>query len=273
MADQVLDAVDARLRAARTAEVSVSLGGQRIGGTAPKAKADENSGTAADGKPASLLGGTTPDAGETERLKALSDWLNRETAEVDLFGNGSSVRSRTMTVPEVLLGPSFSLGAQTDVGWFAALWGRMTQTRFAGREDSLILNGDVTTRLLGGDYASGRWTTFLVVSHSLGEGGPGRELGRDRSQGDGAHAVGGLRGDGAAVGVGRGGLRRGRPEADAGDRAALKTDLGMTLAAAGARSALIGGDGPKLDVVPPVPDFRRLHPSYIILSGLPHKKS
>ena len=37
VADQVLDAVDVRLRAARTAGASVSLAGQRIGGTAPPA--------------------------------------------------------------------------------------------------------------------------------------------------------------------------------------------------------------------------------------------
>ena len=37
VADQVLDAVDARLRAARTGGVSVSVAGQRLGGAAPRA--------------------------------------------------------------------------------------------------------------------------------------------------------------------------------------------------------------------------------------------
>ena len=47
----------------------------------------------------------------------------------------------------------------------------MAQTRFAGREDTLSLDGDVTTGLLGTDFAWDRWTTGLVVSHSVGEGG------------------------------------------------------------------------------------------------------
>ena len=40
-----------------------------------------------------------------------------------------------------------------------------------GAEGTLSLDGDVTTGLLGADYASGRWMTGLVLSHSLGEGG------------------------------------------------------------------------------------------------------
>ena len=77
------------------------------------------------------------------------------------------------------MGSSFSLAAETEGGGFAALWGRMAKTRFAGREDALSLDGDVTTGLLGADYAWGRWTTGLVVSHSIGEGGyRGEVLGR-----------------------------------------------------------------------------------------------
>ena len=88
VADQVLDAVDARLRAARMAGMSMSLGGQQIGGTT--AEADEKSGAASDGTLASPFGATVVDAEDTARLKALSDWLNRETAEQDWFGSGSS---------------------------------------------------------------------------------------------------------------------------------------------------------------------------------------
>ena len=54
------------------------------------------------------------------------------------------------------MGSSFSLAAETGGGGFAALWGRMAQTRFAGREDALSLDGDVTTGLLGGRRATWR---------------------------------------------------------------------------------------------------------------------
>ena len=148
------------------------------------------------------------------------------------------------------MGSSFSLAAQTDGGGFAALWGRMAQTRFAGREDALSLDGDVTTGLLGADYAWDRWTTGLVVSHSLGEGGY-----RGASSGEieatvtaltpwAGYAVTERLSVWGAAGYGAGELTL-TPEG----APALKTDLGMTLAAAGARVALVDGDGPKLDAV------------------------
>ena len=246
VADQALDAVDARLRVARTAGMSVSLGGQQIGGAAPKAEADEESGATSDGKSASLFGATAADAEDMARLKALSDWLSQETAEDDQ----SSSWSRTMTGRELLMGSSFSLAAQTDGGGFVALWSLMAQTSFAGREGSLSLDGDATTGLLGTDYAWGRWTTGLVVSRSIGEGGY-----RGDSSGEieatvtaltpwAGYAVTDRLSVWGAVSYGAGALTL-----TAGDDPALKTDLGMMLAAAGTRSTLISGDGPKLDAV------------------------
>ena len=256
VADQVLEAVDGRLRAARSAGTSVSLAGQRIGGAAPQAAAASgakpaaNSGAAVEGsdpKPSLLLGGiAAADAEDTARLKGLSDWLSGETEEKDLTLGWS----RTLTGQQVLMGSSFSLAAQTDDGGFAALWGRMAQTRFAGREDSLSLDGDVTAGLLGADYASGRWTTGLVISHSIREGGY-----RGESSGDieasvtaltpwAGYAVTDRLSVWGAVGYGAGDLKL-TPEGDP----ALKTDLGTMLAAARARGRLIDGEGPKLDAV------------------------
>ena len=247
VADQVLDAVDARLREARTAGMSVSLGGQQIGGAALKAEADGKSGAASDGTSASLFGGTAAeDAEDTARLKALSDWLSQETEEKDR----SSSWSRTMTERELLMGSSFSLAAQTDGGGFAGLWGRMAQTSFAGREGTLSLDGDVTTGLLGADYAWGRWMTGLVLSHSIGEGGYRGETSGEIEATVTAvtpwarYTVTERLSVWGAAGYGGGELKL-----TAGDDPALKTDLGMTLAAAGARGTLVGGDGPKLDAV------------------------
>ena len=247
VADQVLDAVDARLRASRTAGMSVSVAGQRISLAAPQAAQKSGAESGSDPNPASLFGGTAAeDAGETARLKALSDGLKQETAENDRPDGWS----RTLTGRELLMGSSFSLAAQTEGGGFAGLWGRMAQTRFAGREGALSLDGDVTTGLVGADYASGRWTTGLVVSHSIGEGGY-----RGEGSGDieasvtaltpwAGYAVTERLSVWGAAGYGAGELKL-TPEG----QAALKTDLGMTLAAAGARGTLIDGDGPKLDAV------------------------
>ena len=243
VADQVLDAVDVRLRAARTDGVSIRLAGQQIGGA-------ESAGTPAgeaelETKPTSL-GVAAADSEETARLRALSGWLSGETGE----DSRSSGWSRTLTGQQALMGSSFSLAAQTDGGGFAALWGRMAQTRFAGREDTLSLDGDVTTGLFGADYASGRWTTGLVVSHSIGEGGY-----RGESSGEIEASVTALTPwAGYAVTErlsvwGAAGYGAGELELTRVGEAALKTDLGMKLAAAGARATLIDGEGPKLDAV------------------------
>ena len=232
------------MRSGRTAGMSMSLGGRQIGGTT--AKADGKSGAASDGTSASLFGATAEDAGDTARLKALPGWPSQETAENDR----SRSWSRTMTGRELLMGSSFSLAAQTDGGGFAGLWGRMAQTSFAAREGTLGLDGDVVTGLLGADYASGRWTTGLVVSHSIGEGGyrgetsGGIEATVTALTPWARYAVTERLSVWGAAGYGTGELKLA-----AGDDPALKTDLGMTLAAAGARTALIDGHGPKLDAV------------------------
>ena len=253
VADQMLDAVDARLRASRAGGVSVSLAGRQLGGAAPLA----------DGQVAPVAGTTVAaesgakaesalrvdaaaDAEETARLKALSDWLSGETADE----RRSRERSPSLTGQQVLMGSSFSLASETAGGGFAALWGRMAHTRFAGREDVLNLDGDVTTGLVGADYAWDRWKTGLVVSRSIGEGGYWGE-----SSGDieatvtaltpwAGYAVTERVSVWGAAGYGAGELKL-TPAGEPG----LKTDLGMMLAAAGARGALLDGEGPRLDAV------------------------
>ena len=155
-----------------------------------------------------------------------------------------------MTGRAVLMGSSFNLAAETGGGGFAALWGRIAQSRFAGREGPLGVDGDVTTGLLGADYAWDRWTTGLMVSRSAGTGGYRRE-----SSGDieatvtavtpwAGYAVSERLSLWGAAGHGAGELTV-KPD----EQAAMTTGLSMTLAAAGARAALVAGEGPRLDAV------------------------
>ena len=111
---QVLDAVEERLRASRTAGVTVRLAGQTIGLTPdPDAKPD----TDAEAEKESQA-----------RLAALSDWLRQETEDRERAG----IQSRTLTAPEVLMGSSFALAAETDGGGSLAVWGRMAQSALLG---------------------------------------------------------------------------------------------------------------------------------------------
>ena len=78
---------------------------------------------------------------------------------------------------DFVTGTSFELtGGSAEAGGYAALWGRGAITRFDGREGELTLDGEVTTGLMGADWASapgsgaGRWTAGLAVGHARGTG-------------------------------------------------------------------------------------------------------
>ena len=239
---QVLDAVEARLRASRTAGVSVRLAGQTIGLTAPP-----------DAQPDAKSDAETEAEKESQaRLGVLSDWLRQDTEDRERTG----IQSRTLTAPEVLMGSSFALAAQTDGGGSAAVWGRMARSSFSGREAGLSLDGDVTTGLLGADYAQGSWTGGAVLSHSSGEGGySGKAAGKVEASMTALTPWAGYKvterlSVWGALGYGTGELTlTPKNPLTQKDQPAQKTDIAMTLAAAGVRGTLLEGDGPKLDAV------------------------
>lgn len=181
--------------------------------------------------------------------------------QASLGGQGISTISRTgaqsMAVRELLPGSSFSLAAETKDKEIAAFWGRISRSSFTGREGPLKLDGNVTAGLLGIDYARGRWTTGLMVSHSTGAGGYLRNGGREGdNSGDIKAAVTALTPwIGYAVterlsAWGAAGYGKGRLIAKKGQETALRTGLSMVLAAAGARGILAGSrDGRRLEAV------------------------
>ena len=95
------------------------------------------------------------------------------------FGNAGSFggtqaqpQSRSMTAREALLGSSFTLTGEKDAsGGTVAFWGRAAQAAFDGREGTFSLDGEVTTDMLGADYARGKWLVGLALTQSSGEGG------------------------------------------------------------------------------------------------------
>jgi len=90
----------------------------------------------------------------------------------DVDGSGESYGGlQTMTMREILFGSSFTLtGAPDRTGGSLAFWGRAAEGRFDGREDTLSLDGEVTTALFGADYARDRWLLGLALAHSKGDG-------------------------------------------------------------------------------------------------------
>ena len=224
VAEQVLDAVESRMRASRAPGAEVSVAGRRMG-LGP------------------VLGDAQPSAGEDRAARAeaereargLADWLSDET---DLEGRGAG--ERTVTGRELLLGSGFTLTAAPEAGGAMSLWGRSAVSRFEGREGDLALDGEVASGLVGADWApvSGASTVGLVVGHSRGEGGyrAGSGDGTVRSTLTGAypwgrHAFSERLSVWGTAGVGEGSLTL-MPD----EGGALRTDLGVVMGAVGFRA-------------------------------------
>ena len=213
VADQVLDAVESRMQAARQPGVEMTLAGQRVGGGTPQ----DNAGVAGD--PA---------------------WPER--AGLD------SPESRIITQRDLLGGTSFAVTEQTGSGGHVSLWGRGAVTRFDGREGELTLDGEVSSALVGADWAREGSITGLVVSHSVGEGGfAGHSEGRVEATLTGLYPWGRLalseRAEvwgAAGYGTGELAVTPKRPETDEDD-ATIRTDLTLRMAAAGLRGVLVDG--------------------------------
>ena len=127
------------------------------------------------------------------------------TRTQDDFLAASSEQSYAVTEREALLTSEFSLTAPKDgSGGNFALWGQMSRGSFGGTEGNLSLDGNVTTGMLGVDYARGRWLTGFLLSRSKGDG--------DQS---GEEAPGCLAGQGTEANPCAGPLRDGNADIEA----------------------------------------------------------
>ena len=194
VAEQVLDAVEDRLRASPRAGVEAALAGEALpswdgGGSRPGGR--DRLGSGEDARDAAALAkaeGAEAQAG----LAALTDWLpgDRRDDPGSWSGAGSddgrraTLRSRAVTGRDFLTGTSFALTAEAAGGaGLVSLWGRGALTRFDGRArgpgGDLRLEGEVGSAMLGADWTGGRdrpgsgagaWTAGLLLAHSRGEG-------------------------------------------------------------------------------------------------------
>ena len=243
VAEQVLEAVEGRMRVAPAPGVEVSVAGARVGG---EPRSEEEAAREARREVEE----------EARRGRALAHWLAGETEP------GEGLReARAVTGRELLTGSSFALGTQTAGKDLVSLWGAAAVSRFDAREGELTLDGEVATGMLGGEWTrgsgAGAWTAGLVVSHSVGEGGwsgaqdgarPGAS-GRVEAMLTGLfpwarHVLGERFEAWGAVGVGAGALTvtPKLPGTDE-DGAPMRAGLELKMAAAGLRATLLGGDG------------------------------
>ena len=211
VADQVLDAVDARMQAKPAPGVEAHVAGQRIGPVPAFAASPQGD----------------PMSGEAEAS-----------------GLGQPMSGRAL-----LPGSSFSLTAETDGEGLISVWGRGAATGFSSREDDVSFDGEVVSGLLGADWTRGDWTAGLAVSHSRGDGAY-RGAGGDTVSATltglwpwVGHSLSERLSLWGVAGYGDGSLTL-EPRAEDGTRAeSIRTHLDLMMAAAGLRGvALDGGD-------------------------------
>ena len=180
VAEQALDGIAGRMAANRTPGMQGAIAGQAL--SFDQAANDSPGSRGAGPGPSHAPGGT---AGGTGAL-ALADvaqafgshsgysgavGIGQDTAGFGSGFDGMQPQSRGMTGREALLGSSFSLtGAADGSGGSMAFWGRAAQGHFDGGEGTFSLDGEVTTGMLGADYARGKWLVGLALAQSTGEG-------------------------------------------------------------------------------------------------------
>ena len=245
VAEQVIDAVQARLGAAPQPGVEVTLAGQRIGYASGSGDGADDTADA-DRRAAEVRQEREAQA----KMAALSDWLQGETGEA---GSRAGLQSRVVTERDLLTGTSFALTAGGEGGGVASLWGRGAISSFDGREGDLTLDGEVTSAMIGADWRRDAWTAGLLVSHARGEGSYRAPAGG----GTVSSSVTGLYPYGrymvnqrvtlwSVAGYGEGTLRL-EPE----DDTTMETDMSLMMGAVGLRGAVLAapaGGGPELAV-------------------------
>ena len=246
VAEQVLEAVEERIRSApqagvqvTVAGVQVTVAGQRIGtAQAPDADALE-------------------EAEAQARLEDFSTWLRGEACRDDPGAGGdcpARTRSREVTPRELLTGTSFALttGADGIGGGLVSLWGRSAVSSFDGREGKLSLSGEVTGVMLGADWTRERSTLGLMLSHARGEGSyRGADSGKVSSTVTGLYPYGRYALSDRVTVWGAAGYGAGTLTLTPEDGESLKTDMDLMMAAAGLRGVVVEAPpegGPELAV-------------------------
>ena len=223
VADQVLDAVESRLEAPRTAGMEASLAGQPIGGAWP---ADEASDEALERREAEAA------------MTALADWVQGESAEEE---GPQGFESRAVTERELLLGSSFALTDGSAERGFGALWGRAAVSGFDGRDGGLTVDGEVTSAMVGADLTRGRAMAGLAVAHSRGEGSyrsPGGD-GEAESTLTGVYPYGRYALSERVSVWGVAGFGRGSLTLKPGSGTEIETDMALAMGALGLRGVVV----------------------------------
>ena len=107
----------------------------------------------------SLTGGGTLEEPDATRPLGLPEWNSRQAIDA---------ATRTMTREQLLHDSAFSVssGSAGPGGRTLAAWGHVASSRFDAEEDSITLDGEVVTGLLGAEAERNGVLAGIIVSHS-----------------------------------------------------------------------------------------------------------
>ena len=158
VAEQVIEAVESRFAAQRTPGSELRVGGYTLDAEALQASEAQ----------IREVEEAREDEDARAQLETVLRWLEdgREEPEHESPDPGAEF----LTLRSLLTGTSFSLTGESGTGALVSVWGQGSITAFDGREDTLSLDGEVETVMLGADWSRAAWTTGVLLSHSRGDG-------------------------------------------------------------------------------------------------------
>ncbi|MXW34870.1 MAG: hypothetical protein F4Z60_04590, partial [Chloroflexi bacterium] len=220
VADQVLEAVDGRLRGARTPGFEATFAGQAL--TFDAAPEDAAARAARE---------------EEARAQALAKWLRGEDGEE---GRAALSETRSLSARELFTGTSFELTGGTPEEGSVSAWGRGVVSSFDGRGEGLTLDGEVGNLLLGADWTHGRATAGLMLSHAEGRGGYwGASAGSIEATLTGLYPWGRYAMSERVSVWGAAGYGEGTLTVEPESQAALETDMDLAMTSVGVRGVLM----------------------------------
>jgi len=219
-ADQVLEAVDTRLRGTRAPGIEATAAGQRL--SFDNAAEDTEAQAERD---------------EEARTQALTAWLRGEDGEADRTALSGA---RTVSARDLFTGTSFSLTRGTPGEGTVSTWGRGAVSTFDGREGVLTLDGEVGNLMLGAEFSRERAMAGLMLSHARGSGGyRGASEGRIEASLTALYPYGRYAVSERLSVWGVAGYGEGRLTVEREELAALETSIDLAMASVGVRGTLL----------------------------------
>ena len=189
-AEQALDGITTRIEAVRTPAREAGFRGMLAGqpvrqgpgaNAAGCAPPDGPCGTDGRGvsssEPGAFDPGSTPQWPATGTVGGIGDGLGYGSPDDGGLGQGfggPSTRhgdASAMALQRLLTGSNFTYTRKADArGGVLGSWGRGSHSMFNGAEESLRLDGNLTTGMLGTDYARGNWLVGMAIAQTIGDG-------------------------------------------------------------------------------------------------------